>query len=55
VPKFEMVSTIIMVYEDPSIMKMDELSGYFLFVEESTSNEHMENDFSIRYQGQVLE
>jgi hypothetical protein len=52
VPKLEMVSISIMVSKDLNTMRIDELSGYLLIVEESTASEHMENYFSKRYRGQ---
>jgi hypothetical protein len=40
-----MVSTNILVSKDLNTMRIDELSGYLLIVEESTTSEHMENVF----------
>jgi hypothetical protein len=44
-----MVSTNIMVSKDLNVMRIDALIGYLLVVEESSSSEYMENDFSTRY------
>jgi hypothetical protein len=41
VSKFEMVATSIMVSKDLNVMRIDELSGYLLVVEENSSSEHM--------------
>jgi hypothetical protein len=47
-PKFHMVTTGIIVSKDLNMMKIDELSGYFLTIEESNPTMEMEHDFSTR-------
>jgi len=53
-PKFQIVTTNIIVSKDLSTMKIDELTIYFLFVEEKTPTEEMEQDFSTRNRGKGI-
>jgi hypothetical protein len=45
-PKFQMVTTNIMVSKDLNIMKIDELSGFLLTVEKSNPTEETKHVFS---------
>jgi len=47
-----MVTTNIMVSKDLNTMKIDELSGFFLTVEENNPSEEVEHVFSTRHRGQ---
>jgi hypothetical protein len=50
-PKFQMVTTSIMVSKDLNTMKIDELSGFLLTVEENQPTEEVEHAFSTRHRG----
>jgi hypothetical protein len=50
-PKFHMVTTSIIISKYLNVMKIDELSGFFLVVEESDPTEETKHDFSTRHRG----
>jgi hypothetical protein len=51
VPKFEMVITNILSSKYLNTMRIDELSGCFLIIEERNATEQMEHVFSTRHRG----
>jgi hypothetical protein len=50
-PKFQMVTTNVMVFKDLNTMKIDELSRFLLNVEESNPTEETNHAFSTRHKG----
>jgi hypothetical protein len=53
-PKFQMVITSIMVSKDLNTMKIDELSGFLLTVEENQPTREVEHVFSTRHRGRGI-